>query len=362
MPALKLDAKKLEQLTRAYGQEIFARVSQRSPLLFTPAWWDERLMGLTMHDEAVKVQLFRFIDVLPQLRGTDAITRHLSEYFHEARAHLPGWARLVLRLQPQQGLLADLIARTARRNAENLARKFIAGANLEEAINAVERLRRKQLTFTVDLLGEATITEKEAEKSQRDYLELLAGLSEEVNAWPARDLIDRDAHGPLPRVNVSIKLSSLFSQFDPMAPDHTSASSARALAAHPTFGDQASGVRQFRHGAIGIQGVDDPHFPGNSRRGGIPLLARRRHSDSGVPAVLRGRLAKLARLGETPRHSGRHSAHQRGVLGLRNGGRRPGRLAIARVRAQMGDRRLLRADVAVFDRESSMATAGVRQP
>lgn len=223
MTALKVDAEKLEQLTRAYGQEMFARVSQRSPLPLTPAWWDERLMDWTMQDETVKVQLFRFIDALPQLRGAETITRHLSEYFNEARANLPAWARFALRLLPRRGLLAGLIARTARSNAENLARKFIAGANLDEALSAVERLRRKQLTFTVDLLGEATITEKEAEKSQRDYLELIEGLSREVNSWEPLDLIDRDNGGPLPRVNVSIKLSSLFSQFDPMAPENTSA-------------------------------------------------------------------------------------------------------------------------------------------
>ena len=223
MTALKLDPDKLEQLTRAYGQEMFARVAQRSPVPLTPAWWDERLMDWTMHDEAVKVQLFRFIDALPQLRDTESITRHLSEYFNEARDHLPGWARFGLRFLPRRGMLANLLARTARSNAENLARKFIAGSNLDEALGAVERLRRKQLTFTVDLLGEATITEKEAEKSQRDYLELIEGLSAEVNAWAPLDLIDRDDQGTLPRVNVSIKLSSLFSQFDPMAPDNTSA-------------------------------------------------------------------------------------------------------------------------------------------
>jgi RHH-type transcriptional regulator, proline utilization regulon repressor / proline dehydrogenase / delta 1-pyrroline-5-carboxylate dehydrogenase len=151
--ALQLDAEKLEQLTRAIGQEMFARVSQRSPVPFTSAWWDERLMDWTMRDEAIKVQLFRFIDALPQLHGADSITRHLGEYFNETRAHLPGWARFALRFLPRRGLLANLLARSARSNAENLARKFIAGSNLDEALTAVERLRRKQLTFTVDLLG-----------------------------------------------------------------------------------------------------------------------------------------------------------------------------------------------------------------
>lgn len=217
------DREELERLTRAYGQELFAQVAQRSPILFSPRWWDERLMDWTMHDETVKVQLFRFIDALPQLHSADTTTRHLREYFAEARDHLPGWARVGTRFIPRNGFLASLLAKIARGSAQNLARNFIAGSNLDEALVAVEELRHKHLTFTVDLLGEATITEKEAEKSQEDYLHLIEGLSEEVNTWPPIDLIDRDDRGPLPRVNVSIKLSSLFSQFDPMAPEHTSA-------------------------------------------------------------------------------------------------------------------------------------------
>src|SRR5262249_49889206 len=68
----------------------------------------------------------------------------------------------------------------------------------------------------------ATITEEEAEQSQAEYLQLLTGLSETVNAWPANDRIDRDEHGPIPRVNVSVKLTALYSQFDPIDPDGTS--------------------------------------------------------------------------------------------------------------------------------------------
>ncbi|MSU80305.1 MAG: L-glutamate gamma-semialdehyde dehydrogenase [Gemmataceae bacterium] len=202
---------------------MFARVAQRGPILFSPAWWDKRLMYWTMHDEVVKVQLFRFIDALPQLHADDSIARHLAEYFAETREHLPGWARFGMRFIPRRGMLVTLLAWLARSNARNLARKFIAGSSLEEALAAVVKLRRNKLTFTVDLLGEATITEREAEKSQQDYLDLIEGLSREVNAWQPIYLIDRDPSGALPRVNVSIKLSSLFSQFDPMAPDHTSA-------------------------------------------------------------------------------------------------------------------------------------------
>jgi RHH-type proline utilization regulon transcriptional repressor/proline dehydrogenase/delta 1-pyrroline-5-carboxylate dehydrogenase len=51
-----------------------------------------------------------------------------------------------------------------------------------------------------------------------EYLRLVKGLSTEVNSWPENPLIDRDESGPLPRVNVSVKLSALYSQFDPIDP------------------------------------------------------------------------------------------------------------------------------------------------
>jgi len=126
-----------------------------------------------------------------------------------------------LRLLPSTGPLGKALAWVARASARRLARKFIAGSNIPEAIQAVARLRRQSLAFTVDLLGEATITEPEAEQSQAEYLHLINGLSQAVNTWPANERIDRDFQGELPRVNVSVKLSSLYSQFDPIDPEGT---------------------------------------------------------------------------------------------------------------------------------------------
>src|SRR5438046_3132040 len=104
----------VEALTRRYGREIFARVGRAGPVPFSPAWLDERLMGWTMGDEAVKLQLFRFVDVLPQLRDAASITRHLREYFAEAGDHLPGWVTSALRWLPSRGLLGRVLAWSAR--------------------------------------------------------------------------------------------------------------------------------------------------------------------------------------------------------------------------------------------------------
>jgi RHH-type proline utilization regulon transcriptional repressor/proline dehydrogenase/delta 1-pyrroline-5-carboxylate dehydrogenase len=214
-------ATELESLTHDYGREIFARLRRDGPLPLTPAWLDERLMGWTMADPTVKVQLFRFIDCLPLLRSPADITRHLREYFDEAGPSVPRWIHAGLRLLPERGRLGRLLARTASWSAERMARRFIAGSDLDETLRAVARLRQQSLGFTVDLLGEAVITEAESAHYQREYLHLVEGLSRAVNSWPAVDLIDRDERGPLPRVNVSVKLSSLYSQFDPIDPDGT---------------------------------------------------------------------------------------------------------------------------------------------
>jgi RHH-type proline utilization regulon transcriptional repressor/proline dehydrogenase/delta 1-pyrroline-5-carboxylate dehydrogenase len=211
----------LEALTGAYGREIFARLHPAGPVPFSPTWWDERLMEWSMGDEAVKLQLFRFVDVLPLLDSPASITRHLREYFGQAKG-LPHWLTRGLRWLPSRGLLGRALAFTAHRSAERLARKFIAGSNLDEVLDAIAKMRRRSLAFTVDLLGEATITEAEAEHAQGDYLHLIDGLSHEVNSWEPNDRIDRDEYGPLPRVNVSVKLSSLYSQFDPIDPGGTS--------------------------------------------------------------------------------------------------------------------------------------------
>jgi RHH-type proline utilization regulon transcriptional repressor/proline dehydrogenase/delta 1-pyrroline-5-carboxylate dehydrogenase len=212
----------LERLTHAYGSELFARLDNRGPILFTPGWWDERLMEWTMGHEAVKLQLFRFIDVLPLLEDQETIGRHLREYFEEAGQALPGWARQGLRWMPRSGLGVRLVAWAARTNALRMARRFIAGSNLDEALAAVARLRRRQLAFTVDLLGEATITEAEAVQRQEEIIQLIEGLAETVNSAQPINLIDRDETGPLPRVNVSVKLTSLYSQFDAIDPEETS--------------------------------------------------------------------------------------------------------------------------------------------
>lgn len=214
----------IEQTAQALGREVWRNWHRRKPTIFERRWWDDRLLSVAMADESVKVQMFRFVDVLPRLKTHADITRHLQEYFEEVRHHLPWAVELVkfgIEAVRPNSVWSRALAYNARRNALRMARRFIAGATLTEVLATVRELRRQGFAFTLDWLGEAVISEAEAESYQRQYLELLQGLAGTVNAWPEHPQTDCDHRGPLPRVNVSLKLSALVSRFRPIDPEGT---------------------------------------------------------------------------------------------------------------------------------------------
>src|SRR5262245_37151722 len=159
----------LERRTQEIGRALFDRIG-RGPAPWQRAWWDDRLMNLTLGDPQVKVQLFRFIDALPVLSTTESVRRHLAEYLGEAGNRVPWWLRLAVALAPRGSPGAAALAFVVRHAAGHMAHKFIAGETPDEALVTVRRLRRQRLAFTADLLGEAIISEAEADAYQRTCL------------------------------------------------------------------------------------------------------------------------------------------------------------------------------------------------
>ena len=174
------DDEVLERRTREIGRELFDRVG-RGPRPWQRAWWDDRLMNGTLSDPQVRVQLFRFIDVLPALRSAGSVRRHLAEYLVEAEDNVPWWLKGALALAPAGTDREALLAWSARAAAGLMAHKFIAGATPDQATRTVLGLRRKSLAFTADLLGEAVISEAEADLYQQTCLDLIGGDRLETN-------------------------------------------------------------------------------------------------------------------------------------------------------------------------------------
>src|SRR5438445_13546641 len=92
-------ASAIELRTREIGRALFAEVG-RGPSPRDRAWWDDRLMDLTMGDPGVKVQLFRFIDALPSLTADESVGRHLREHLEQAGAAVPRFMRWGVALAP----------------------------------------------------------------------------------------------------------------------------------------------------------------------------------------------------------------------------------------------------------------------
>jgi RHH-type proline utilization regulon transcriptional repressor/proline dehydrogenase/delta 1-pyrroline-5-carboxylate dehydrogenase len=167
----------------------------------------------SLDDESLRVALFRFVDVLPSFDSSAEIGRHLEEYFAKVDHAFGGLVFLAQALR-----VGWLLAPVARHNVTRLARRFIVDEEPDALRSVLETLREEPAAFTLDVVGEATLSEKEALATQRRYLDLLQSLTTISAAWPSIPQIDQGPAGSLPRVNLSVKVSSLCARFDPLDP------------------------------------------------------------------------------------------------------------------------------------------------
>jgi RHH-type proline utilization regulon transcriptional repressor/proline dehydrogenase/delta 1-pyrroline-5-carboxylate dehydrogenase len=202
----------IEARIQAKGREIFRQLDRDKPTPFSRAWVTGRLMDWSMSNERLKVELFRFIDVLPSLTSAEDIAQHAHEYLTQPGVELPAPMRLVLGGSRH---VPWLTAEAARQAVRQMARTFILAETPAEAVPKLREMRELPLAFTADILGETVVSEVEAQETCRRYLELIEVLGTEAAKWGPLPQIDSDGHGPIPAANVSVKISALYSQIAP---------------------------------------------------------------------------------------------------------------------------------------------------
>ncbi len=207
----------LETLIKARGREFFEIISDEAPSIFNKGWWSGKLMDWCMRNENFKVQLFRFVDVLPYLTSGESLSRHIEEYFAKQEQDIPAALKWGAKGAGLGGrITGTMLAKTIRTNIESMAKQFIIGENIESALKVLTKLRKNNFAFTVDTLGEATLSKEEAEQYQRSYLELLYELQREEKRWKSLGEAESNLDwGHTPKLYVSIKPSSLYSQATP---------------------------------------------------------------------------------------------------------------------------------------------------
>jgi RHH-type proline utilization regulon transcriptional repressor/proline dehydrogenase/delta 1-pyrroline-5-carboxylate dehydrogenase len=209
----------IEQRTRANGLSLFERARAARPKPWQRSWWEQQMLAFASANPHTQVQLFRFMEALPHLRDDADIARHLQEYLDDRAIGDNLALKLATAFSTPDSAFARTVGATVRWAAFTMAHSFITGTNTREAVQYAERLRRRGMAFTLDVLGEATISERAADRAANVYRELIETLGAAARTWSAVPRIDDGATGPMPRANISIKLSALDPVFDPVDPE-----------------------------------------------------------------------------------------------------------------------------------------------
>jgi RHH-type proline utilization regulon transcriptional repressor/proline dehydrogenase/delta 1-pyrroline-5-carboxylate dehydrogenase len=188
---------------------------------------DEKAMDMASQDAELRAALFRFVDVVPACRNLDDLARHLSGFLAEVDDRPARW-------RPRCACRTRARPRRARRRRGG--RRQAHGPPLHRRRDHARRRGHHESLWndgvgtTVDLLGEATVTSAEADRYAARCRESLDGLAEVYRGLPERPILERDSAGPIPRANLSVKVSALTPLLRPTRPSWASATPPGACA------------------------------------------------------------------------------------------------------------------------------------
>src|ERR671928_152119 len=168
---------------------------------------DDKAMDLAAQDAELKAALFRFVDVVPACRSLEDLARHLTGFLREVGEPPPPVAVAMKMGNTRAGRAA--LGGAAAAGVRHMAHRFIVGETPTAALGVLRELWKDGIAASVDLLGEATVTQAEAERYAARCADALETLVAASAGWPARPQLERDSTGPLPRANLSVKVSAL---------------------------------------------------------------------------------------------------------------------------------------------------------
>ncbi|MFY9329162.1 MAG: proline dehydrogenase family protein [Georgfuchsia sp.] len=179
----------LESETCAVGQKLFSHAAARRPTLYRGI--EGSLLTQAMADERLLTSLLRLIDVLPQLGDSRQVAAHLHAYIDEAG--VSGSAGWLLQWAARPSL-----AWLVRRQSNRLAHQFLAEESTTGLTRVITHLARVPAQVALDAVGEAVLTDAEADIYRERNLRLLR-----IGSNPP---------------HLSLKLTALTPRFDPLDP------------------------------------------------------------------------------------------------------------------------------------------------
>jgi len=178
---------------------------------------DQRAMALASQDQELRAALFRFVDVTPACRSLDDLARHLAAYLDEVEERPPPIEAAMTMSHSKPGRAALGVAAAA--GVRHMAHRFIVGETPRAALKPIRHLWEHGAAVSLDLLGEATVTQAEADRYAARCMDALETLAQAAPRWRERPALETDSLGLLPRVNLSVKVSALSPLLRPEAPE-----------------------------------------------------------------------------------------------------------------------------------------------
>jgi RHH-type proline utilization regulon transcriptional repressor/proline dehydrogenase/delta 1-pyrroline-5-carboxylate dehydrogenase len=168
---------------------------------------DDRAIGLAARDGELRAALFRFVDVVPACRSPDDLAAHLTSFLGELEQR-PMPIEAALKMGDSRAGRAALGAAAAA-GVRHMAHRFIVAESASGAEKVLRELWAQGVATSVDLLGEATVTEDEADAYARRCSHALDRLSSIYERLAPRPALEADSLGAIPRANLSVKVSAL---------------------------------------------------------------------------------------------------------------------------------------------------------
>src|SRR3954471_21192635 len=185
---------KVEDELQAIGRAIHAAfpTRQRNPLRAL----DSKAMELAAQDQELRAALVRLRGVTPACTSLDDLARHLTAFLDEVDERPPPISAAMRMSQTRAGRAA--LGAAAAAGVRHMAHRFIVGETPRAATRALRHLWEHGAAISLDLLGEATVTQAEADRYAERCLDALETLAAETPAWPARPLLEADSLGAVP--------------------------------------------------------------------------------------------------------------------------------------------------------------------
>ena len=248
---MNLFLKVLESSIQKLGRTLADQSQKQAPGIFDHRRWTNLLLDWGTRDEHFKVQLFRFVDVLPTLRTDAQFIRIIKEYFEDLSS-IPPPLRWLLKRISSNPLTAHTSAFLLRRQFLKMAESFMAGHSVEHALSPFSvDCGPKGAHFRSIYWEKPLLAKKKQTVTKINVFTPSGSLGKKTPQWPAAPILERDHLGSIPRIQLSVKISlHCISQLDPIDPEGSYQNVANRL--RPIL-DLSCRTSRFHHSGYGTK-------------------------------------------------------------------------------------------------------------